>query len=83
VAVSKVISAITDHGRTAAVKRGSGKKSALKEIDCHILKGVILKSYKIITAQVIEMNTVCTLKAVCPQRLFDMIFTNPASNVGL
>ena len=40
-AVSKVMTAYTNHGRTLSAKRNSGGKPILSESDCHTLKRIV------------------------------------------
>jgi transposase len=42
--VSKVMSAYTNHGKTAAAKRNSGRKSTLTERDRHTLRKIVSKN---------------------------------------
>jgi transposase len=55
--VPKVMSAYTNHGKTTSTKRNSGRKSTLKERDCHMLRRIVLKNHRTTAAQVTaELN---------------------------
>jgi transposase len=43
--VSKVMSAYTDHGKTASAKRNSGRKSTLTERYSHKLRKIVSKNH--------------------------------------
>jgi transposase len=45
VTVSKVKSTYTNHGKTTSVKRNSGRKSTLAEIDRRTLGSIVLKMH--------------------------------------
>jgi transposase len=45
-AVSKVMTAYTNPGKTSSSKRNSGQKSKLSERDCHILKRIVSTNHR-------------------------------------
>jgi hypothetical protein len=44
-AVSKVVTAHTNHGKTSSARKNSGKKPKLSERDCHTLKRIVSKNH--------------------------------------
>jgi transposase len=80
--VSKAMSAYTNHGKATSAKRNSGRNSTLTEKNRHTLRRTVSKNHISIAAQATaELNII--LKTRFPQKLFDVSFTNPTSNVWL
>jgi hypothetical protein len=44
-AVSKIVTAHTNHGKTLSTRRNSGQKPKLSERDCHTLKRIVSKNH--------------------------------------
>jgi transposase len=80
--VSKVMSAYTNHGKTASAKRNNGRKSTLKERDQRTLSRIVSKNHTTTAAQV-TANSIFILKTLFPQELSYVSFTNSTSTVGL
>jgi transposase len=55
--VCKVMSAYANHRMTTSMKTNSGRKSTLRERDCHTLGRIVLKNHRTIVAQMTaELN---------------------------
>jgi transposase len=56
-AVTKVLKAYTNHGKTSSARRNSGRKPKLSETDHRILKRIASKNHRTTTAKVTaELN---------------------------
>jgi len=56
-AVSKLMAACTDHGKTSSLERNSGQKLKLSEMDCLTLYRILSKSHRTAAAKVTtELN---------------------------
>jgi hypothetical protein len=78
--VSKVMSAEKEYGKTASVKRNTGRESTLTERDRHTLS-IVSKSHSTTAAQVIgELNIHLEHPFFTKT---GMSFVNPTSTVGL
>jgi transposase len=80
--VYKVMSAYTNHGKTTSAEWNSGRKSTLTEKYRCTLRWTVSKNHRTTAAQLrAELNI--HLEDLFPQKLSDVIFTNPTSTAGL
>jgi len=81
-AVSKVMTAYTNHGKTPSARRNSGQKPKLSEREHCTLKRIVSKNHRTTAAKVAaELNI--HLGRLFPQKQSDRSFTNPTSTVEL
>jgi len=81
-AVSKVMTAYANHGKTSSAERKSGQKPKLSARDCCTLKRIVSKNHRT-TATKVTAELDIHLGRPFPQKQSDTSFTNPTSTVEL
>jgi transposase len=79
-AVSKVMAAYTNHGKTSSAKRNSGRKPKLSERDRRTLKTNVSKNHRTTAAKVTAELNIHPEDSVSTKQ-YDESFTNPTSTV--
>jgi transposase len=80
-AVSKVMSAYRNRGKTTSVKRDSRRKLTLTERDCFTLRRIFPKNHRTTAAQMTAELNILLEDPVSTKT--DVSFANPTSIVGL
>jgi len=82
-AVSRVVIAYTNQGKTSSADSNSGRKPKRSERNRRTLKRIVSKNHIELLQQRWQQNSIVILKTLFPQKQSDESFSNPTSMVEL